>query len=119
MLDLSVAWERSDVRFVLPRVEVETMFRHARRFGLAQGGRFQVQNERTVLLWSAAPTLATAADPRPVAAFAVQWDRPSADAATIREVGWDVYASSEEEVWRAIDLLLRGISTDAADAGPP
>jgi hypothetical protein len=106
-----LGWERSAVRFVLPARTARAMVARAHRFGLTAGGRLQVRDGRIVVVWSVAPRLATTPTARPVAAFALEWDTPDGQHATVREVAWDARASSEAEVWRAIDLL-RGAAAD-------
>jgi hypothetical protein len=107
---LLLGWDRSDVRFVLPLDTAVKMFDRARKFGLAEGGRFQTKEGRTVVLWSVATPRSTHGDAaRPIAAFSLVWGSPDGRHATVREVTWDSAESSEEEAWRAIDLL-RGVA---------
>ena len=96
-------WERGDLRFVLPLAVALAMCVRARCFGLAEGGRFQVRDRGTVVLYSVAPLLSCRRAARPAASVSVEWASPDDQHATIHRVAWDAEVSSEEEIWPAID----------------
>ena len=48
---LLLGWDRSDVRFVLPLDTAVKMFDRARKFGLAEGGRPDLDGLGGVLYW--------------------------------------------------------------------
>jgi hypothetical protein len=105
---LPAGWDRVQTRLVFPAATVQRMLNRARQFGLDVGGRFQTLNDRAVVLWSSTPTLPGREGAGPIAFFSVEWSTPDPLHATIHSICWDDAASSQEEIWFALDILRRG-----------
>jgi hypothetical protein len=93
------SWRCKELQITLPIGAVRVMFERARKWSLAEGGRFDPRSE-TIFLWSAAPQVRGA---RPLGSMTVQWSSPTDDQATIDLIAWD------RDVDGAVDQLCRGI----------
>lgn len=94
--------ERRTVSAVFPTDWVEAMFRRARRWRRAEGGRFEA-HAAAIVLWSAEQPPRAA---HVVGWLSVRWDSPGPGQATIYEVGWvPGHGGSPQEMCRAIQLL--------------
>jgi hypothetical protein len=81
------------------------MFERAERFDIERGGRFD-RRSACVLIRS---TNADAESGEPIGAFWIRWHDPTEEQATLWKVEWDpAEGGSEEEVWRAVEVLAGG-----------
>lgn len=95
-------WRFRDVSVTLPVVLVRSMFDRARKYGRAEGGRFDARTS-TVVLWSGP---ACAESSRPIGQFTVRWSSPTVNKATIRRLGWDdTHEGALGEVCHAVEVL--------------
>jgi hypothetical protein len=93
---------------VLPLPVIQTMFRRARAWSIAEGGRFDPRSS-AVLLWTGAGRQPPS---RVVGAFAVRWHQPVNGFAAIHLVAWnEARGGSLAEMCRAIELLA-GVAWD-------
>jgi len=99
VVEVARVWRCKEVAIALPIGAVRVMFRRARAFGLAEGGRFDPRDE-VVFLWSAPPPSPRA---RPIGSFTVRWGAPDPSRATIELIAWD------RDVPNAVDELCRGV----------
>jgi hypothetical protein len=95
-------WRSRLVGVVLPRELAEAMFRRAELWDVEKGGRFD-RRSAAVLVWS---TNANASEQgEPVGGFYVRWHDPDENSATVWKVERDPKDGSEDEVWRALEVL--------------
>lgn len=98
-------WSAREVAVVLPIATAKAMFERARRFDVERGGRFDARGG-AVLLWSTSDDNDAG---EPIGCFYVKWHTPVDRLATIWKVEWDpAEGGSEEEVWRAVEVLAGG-----------
>lgn len=98
-------WPAREVAVVLPIATARAMFERARRFDVERGGRFDARGA-AVLLWS---TSDQSESGEPLGCFYMRWHAPTEAQATIWKVEWDpAEGGSEEEVWRAVEVLAGG-----------
>jgi hypothetical protein len=98
------SWATSGAEQVVPVAVARAMIARATKFDVEAGGRFDVRNDRTVVLWSADehPDGGRGA---PIASFGIRWRHPSTDQATVHRLAWDAEACSLLELHLAIDVL--------------
>jgi hypothetical protein len=97
-------WTNSREGRIVPILVGRAMVERANRFDVANGGRFDVRNDRTIILWPADkhPDGGRGA---PIASFAIRWGQPTSGQAVIHRLAWDAEACSVLELRHAVDLL--------------
>jgi hypothetical protein len=98
-------WPAREVAVVMPIATAQAMFARAERFDIERGGRFD-RRSACVLIWS---TNADAEGGEPIGGFWIRWHDPTEEQATLWKVEWGpAEGGSEEEVWRAVEVLAGG-----------
>jgi hypothetical protein len=100
-----LGWSSREVAVTLTASEAHAVFERAHRFDVENGGRFDVRNERTVILWSedAHPDGGRA---EPIGSLRFRWDAPDDGHASLVRVAWATDAgTTEADLWRALDVL--------------
>jgi hypothetical protein len=95
-------WRSRLVGVVLPLGLAEAMFARAGQWDIDKGGRFD-RRLAAVLVWSGNAVAAEQGEP--VGGFHVRWSDPDENSATVWKVEWDPDGGSEDEVWRALEVL--------------
>jgi hypothetical protein len=97
-------WPAREVAVVLPIATARAMFDRARRWDVDAGGRFDARGAAIVVWSGQLGELGERSEPIGIAY--VRWYDPTDAQATLWKVEWDPAAGgSEEEVWRAIEVL--------------
>jgi hypothetical protein len=96
------SWESRRVEIVLPIHVVRAMFRRARQWSIAEGGRFETRSS-SILLWSRAGHPPNGSL---LGSVSIRWRQPALGLATIQEIAWNpINGGSLEEACRALEVL--------------
>ena len=102
---MAQAWPQREVAIVLAVEQARSIWRRARQFGVANGGRFDARGA-ACLIWSTSDGSEGALR----GGFYLHWHTPDEQHATVIRLEWDPeHGGSEDEVWTALELLSGGM----------
>lgn len=99
-------WQSRAVEIPMPLATARTMWTRALQWDVSEGGRFEVRDCRTLLIWPGYnDTTDAAVGTAPLGAVSLRWNTPDDNQATITRVAWHPTKGNEELVWQSLEAL--------------
>jgi len=107
-------WQSRAVEISIPLATARTMWTRALQWDVSEGGRFEVRDCRTLLIWPGYNgPFGPAGDAAPLGSVSLRWNTPNDRQATITRIAWHPTKGNEELVWQSLEALAGWAPVDS------